>query len=346
MNYSLRVAVIGIGEIAQKGHLPGFVKAGAQVSAVCSKSNPQLEKIAEQYQAQRAYRDWREMLEAGGFDAVSVCTPPFLHCDMAVESARKGYHVLVEKPMAITLAECDRMIKTADEAEVLLMVSHNQRFMAVHQIAKDIMVSGELGQPYLVHSVFGHPGPEIWSPKQEWYFKPELAGLGVMADLGYHKIDLMTWMTGQEVAEISAFTRTFEKQTTLEDTVVFALRFTGGALGTLHASWVFRGDWENSMTIRCERGVLRIPTEISDPVVVLKAKDGGEIVESTYRCSSTDPSGWHNTIQAFVRAIQNGEPSPVPGRDGKAAMAAVLSANKAASHKTVIRLNKHSPTNN
>lgn len=334
----LRVAIIGAGQIAQRGHLPGYARAGAQVVALCDNSSPQLEQIAAQYQVQRCYRDWRQMLAAGGFEAVSICTPPALHCEMAVASAGHGYHILVEKPMAVTLEECDRMIEAADQAGTLLMISHNQRFMAAHVVAKEILSSGWLGTPYLAHAVFGHGGPEVWSPAGQWYFRPDQAGHGVMADLGFHKLDLLRWLLGQEILQIGAFTGTFEKATALEDTAVCTLRFSQGALGTLQVSWVFRPDWENSVLVRCERGVLRIPTAASEPVRVLRSEAGGASTESTHLCSDADPSGWFGAVAAFVRAALHRQASPVPGTEGKAALAAVLAACEAANRGTVVDL--------
>lgn len=334
----LRVAIIGVGQIAQRGHLPGYSRAGAKVVALCDSNNPQLSDIAAQFNVPRYYRDWHEMLAAGGFEAVSVCTPPALHAEMVVESARRGYNVLVEKPMAVTLEECDRMIDASEGAGTLLMVSHNQRFMAANRLAKEILASGYLGRAYLVHAVFGHPGPEAWSPGQQWYFRPDMAGRGVVADLGFHKLDLMRWLLGQEIVQISAFVSTFEKATSLEDTAVCAMRFADGAMGTLSVSWVFRPDWENSVVVRCERGVLRIPTEHSDPLRVLRCESGGATTESVHHSTDDDPSGWFGALGAFVRAVVHQQPSPVPGSEGRAALAAVLAACEAASHGTVVEL--------
>ncbi|HEX7393800.1 MAG TPA: Gfo/Idh/MocA family oxidoreductase [Anaerolineaceae bacterium] len=338
MGNALRVAVIGAGQIAQRGHLPGYTQAGAELVALCDSTHPELEAITAKYHVKRAHRDWKEMFAEGGFDAVSICTPPFLHCEMSVEALRRGYHVLVEKPMAMSLAECDQIIEAAQKSKTLLMVSHNQRFMAVHQLAKAILDSGELGKPYLIHGVFGHSGPEVWSPTQTWYFQRDRAGRGVITDLGYHKLDIICWITGQNLAQIGAFSNTFEKATDLEDTAVFSFQLSGGMLGTLQVSWVFRPDWENSLTLRCERGVIRVPTEATDPVRVIKLDNLGRVVESEHVCKTQDISGWFGAVQAFVTAIQTGGPSPVPGTDGRAVLAAVLAASEAIEQKKTVSL--------
>ncbi len=112
----LRVAVIGSGQIARRGHLPGYARAGASVGALCSRPGAELDALADDFGVDRRYTDWRSMLDAGGFEAVSICTPPALHCEMAVECLRRGLAVLVEKPMALTVEECDRMNAAAAEA--------------------------------------------------------------------------------------------------------------------------------------------------------------------------------------------------------------------------------------
>jgi UDP-N-acetylglucosamine 3-dehydrogenase len=336
MSEALRVAVIGAGQIAQRGHLPGYLRAGAELVALCDSSQPELAALQTKFKIKRVYRDWREMLADGGFEAVSICTPPFLHCEMSVEALRLGYHVLVEKPMALSLTECEQMLEAATESGKLLMVSHNQRFIAAHQLVKTILDSGEMGKPYLIHGVFGHSGPENWSPTQTWYFQRERAGQGVIADLGYHKLDLIFWLSGQHLTQIGAFSNTFEKETALEDSAVFSFQLSDGMLGTIQVSWVFRPDWENSLTVRCERGVIRVPTEATDPVRIIKLDGLGRVVESEQVCKTQDLSGWFGAVQAFVTAIQTDSPSPVPGVDGRAALAAILAASEAIEKKKYV----------
>jgi len=329
-----RIALIGAGKIAELGHLPGFQKAGARVTALCDVNAQNLTALADAFGIERRYQDWREMLAAGGFDAVSICTPPALHSEMAVACARQGYHVLVEKPMALTLQQCDEMITAADQAGVILMVAHNQRFSARHVIAKEILETGQLGAPRRVHAVFAHAGPEHWSPNQTWYFNPSLSGHGVFLDLGYHKIDLLRWLLNQEVAEIAAFTASFEKAAAVDDAVVAAIRFSGGTIGTIQVSWIERPGFDDFTTIHCEYGAIRVPSQATAPVCVAEQRRSGQIVESTYPYNTTDPVGWFGAVAAFVEAVRHGGKSPVPGTEGKATLAAVLAAYDSASRSS------------
>jgi UDP-N-acetylglucosamine 3-dehydrogenase len=333
---TLRIAVIGAGRIAELGHIPGFQKAGAQVVALCAQSNPNLKAMAERFGIGRCYYDWRTLLEDGDFDAVSICTPPALHAEMTVESLRRGYATLIEKPMAMTLEECDHMIEAA--SSVTLMIAHNQRFSPRHVLAKQIFASGRLGKPQMAYTVFGHRGPERWSPEQKWYFRPELAGAGVMSDLGSHKIDLLRWMLGQEVTAVSAFTATFQKDTPLDDTSVASIQFSQGTLANVQASWALPLGVEDGVTIYCERGVLRVPGDMGQPVQTIETQADGQDVESTHDFSRDDPAGWFGMAAAFVQAVEQGKPSPVSGEEGRATMRAVYAAYESAAQKTVIRL--------
>ena len=325
---TLRVAVIGAGRIVELGHLPGFQKAGVQVVALCDVNQDNLVSLADRFQVERRYTDWHAMLADGGFDAVSICTPPSLHCEMAVTSAQHGYHTLVEKPMALTLDECDQMIHAAQEAGVLLMVAHNQRFSLRHVIAKEVLDRGDLGQPRRAHAAFTHGGPEKWSPNQSWYFNTRFAGHGAFLDLGYHKIDLLRWLTGQEVKDISCFSATFEKPTTAEDTMVAAMRFSDGMLGTLQISWASRPGVEDLVSISCEHGMIHVPSNAAEPVRVLKQLTNGDLFESSYlnHGCDLDPAGWFGMAAAFVDAARRRTLSPVSGEDGRTTLATVLKA--------------------
>ena len=338
MSADLRVAVIGTGQIVQRGHLPGYARAGAEVVALCSVDEQELAAVAAAHGVTRRYADWTEMLHDGGFDAVSVCTPPGLHCEMAVAAAQAGYHVLVEKPMALSLDECEQMTVAAESSGVLLMVSHNQRFLAHHRLAKEIIQSGRLGRPLMLHASFAHGGPEYWSPQQQWYFNPLLAGNGVLMDLGSHKVDLLRWLLEQEIVEVAALGATFEKQTSSMDSVACLLRFSGGVLATLQVSWVYRPGWDNSLFIQCEKGYLRAPTEAADPVMLVEQTEAGAVTTTFPPAGLDDPSGWFGAVAAFVQAVRDGAPSPVSGREGARTMQAVLAAGESMQRQAVVRL--------
>jgi len=317
----MRAALIGAGKIAETGHLPGYAHAGVEIAALCDRNPAGLSRLGDRFAVERRYVDWRAMIADGGFDVVSICTPPAMHCEMTTTCLAHGYHVLVEKPMAVTLAECDEMIAAAESSNRMLMVAHNQRFRLQHVAARQVLDSGRLGRPRRVHAVFAHGGPERWTPSGAWYFDRATSGHGVLIDLGYHKIDLLRWLLGQEITEIHSLGATFEKPTSLDDTAAVVMRFDGGVIGTLQASWAHHPDVVDSVTVDCERGSLFVPSNPSEPLQIVDP-DG---TRSAVSCGKDDP-GWSAGVRAFVEAIRSHQPSPVAGKEGRATLAAVLRA--------------------
>ncbi|MCJ7703848.1 MAG: Gfo/Idh/MocA family oxidoreductase [Anaerolineales bacterium] len=327
----LQVGIIGLGQIAQRGHIPGFQRAGAKVVAACDVNEATAKQVCEKFGLTSYYTDWKTMLDEGGFGAVSICTPPSFHAEMAIECAGRGLHVLTEKPMAPSLEDCDRMIAASEENHVILMVSHSQRYKGAHQTAKRIIQTGRLGKPYMIQSVFGHPGPEKWSETGQWYFNPAVAQMGVMSDLGYHKLDLMQWLLDDQVVNIKAFMGTYEKDTTLEDSAACVLHFKSGVIGTMLVSWDFKPDMDNSISIRFEKGALMVPADDPNKLIIREAFGTDRTEEMVYTNKSTDPSGWFGAISDFVKAVENGLPSPIPGTVGKQVMSLLHQAYESVS---------------
>ncbi len=130
------------------------------------------------------------MLAAGGLDAASICTPPALHTEMTIACAEYGYPVLVGKPMATSLADSDQMIATARAADTLLMVAHNRRFSERHRIASKSTLSPNLANPTRTRCLYPRRLQQLES-QPDMVLTDRACVLGVMADLGSHKLDLL-----------------------------------------------------------------------------------------------------------------------------------------------------------
>ena len=188
----LKVAVIGAGKIAERLHLPGYKEtANAEVIAICDIKKEKAERLAKMFNIPAVYTDYEKMIKESGADAISVCTPNYLHEPMAVFAANNKKHVLVEKPMSITIPAMKAMIAAAKKNRVLLMVEQSQRFDPAHQALKEILDSGALGNFVSVRGKIGHAGPENWSDDSPWFFDKKLSGGGVSVDVGIHILDLI-----------------------------------------------------------------------------------------------------------------------------------------------------------
>lgn len=336
----LRVAVIGCGSIAKHRHIPEYAE-NSNVELVAF-VDPVIER-AQQYANEhggQAFADYKEMLAAVKPDAVSVCTPNYLHAEQTIESAKAGAHVLVEKPMAVTDEEAAAMIEAAKANNVKLMVGHNQRFMPPHQKAKEILQTGVMGKVLTFRTSFGHPGPDAWSidGADSWFFRKEEAIMGAMGDLGVHKSDLIRWLLDDEVSEVAAFVGTLDKKDTeSDDNASCILRMQSGAIGTLVASWTYYKGEDNSTVLWCENGVMRIGTDPVDQVIV-ELRDGTINKYQTGEISTNEKQLSSFVVEKFVDSIINDTEPAVTGEEGRASLKVILDAFESQATGKVIKV--------
>lgn len=132
----------------------------------------------------------------------------------SIKALQCGKAVLCEKPMAITLEECEAMVEASVKANKPLMIAQNQRLTKAHQMARQMVTEGRIGRVVSFRTTFGHGGPETWSinpGKGTWFFDKQKAAMGAMADLGIHKTDLIQYLLGQNVVKVKAVLTTLDK---------------------------------------------------------------------------------------------------------------------------------------
>lgn len=338
----IRVAVIGCGSISKYRHIPEYAdNANVELVAFVDPIIERAQKYADEFQAQ-AFADYKEMLAAVKPDAVSVCTPNYLHAEMSIEAVKAGAHVLVEKPMAVTDEEAVAMIEAAKANNVKLMVGQNQRFMPPHIKGKEILETGVLGKVLTFRTSFGHPGPDAWSidGADSWFFRKEEAIMGAMGDLGVHKSDLIRYLLNDEVAEIAAFVGTLDKKDTeSDDNSSCILRMKSGAIGTLVASWTYYKGEDNSTILWCENGVMRLCTDDVDQVIV-ELRDGTVNKYQTGEISTNEKQLSSGVIERFVDSIVNDTVPAVSGEEGRASLQVILSAFESQETGRFIKINE------
>lgn len=339
----LKVAVIGCGSIAKHRHLPEYhLHNEVEIVAVCDIVAERAEAMAAQYGA-RAFTDYKEAINLDEVDAVSVCLPNYLHAPVSIAALNAGKHVLCEKPMATSKEEAEAMIAAAKANGKKLMIAHNQRFVASHRKAKEILESGKLGKVYSFKTTFGHPGPESWSVDGagSWFFNKEKAFIGAMGDLGVHKADLMRYLLG-EFSEVGSFIETNAKQNTeVEDNAVCILRTESGIIGTLTASWAYVSGGDNSTVIYGEKGTLRLE---ADPVYSLieEYRDGSVVNHKLDRIQTNEEGGQSTSqvINHFVESILENKEPLITGEEGMKSLDIILAALESQETKQIISLKK------
>lgn len=344
MPKKVRVGVIGCGAIAQRLHVPDYATTPeAEIVALCDRAPGVARSLAERWAPGAAlYTDHRKMLKEANLDAVTVTLPNVLHCPVTLDVLRSGRHVLVEKPMATTAAECRRMVRAAEKAGRLLMVNQCQRRSPLHLKAKEVMDSGILGKVLLVTAMFGHEGPENWSPDSKWFFKKKDAMFGAMADLGVHKADLVRFLTGKEIAEVSAYSGRLEKKRSdVEDNFVSCLTFEDGTFGTLTASWTAKGMDSGFTIFHCENGSLRVGVIPGKPLVANLVKPESEIVFDIPHGPRRYEDSWEMDVSGnFVRSILGLEEPFCTGEEGMRSMDVIFAAAESAKTGRSVKVRK------
>ncbi|MHA7582641.1 Gfo/Idh/MocA family protein [Paenibacillus vandeheii] len=336
----IKVAVFGCGAIAERRHIPEYAaNENVELVAFADPIVERAEKMAETYGG-KAYSSYEELLASEEVDAVSVCTPNYLHAPMAIAAANAGKHVLVEKPMAVTTEEGERMIEAAKKNGVYLMVGHNQRLMPPHVKAKEILDSGKLGKVLNFRTSFGHPGPEGWSVDgaESWFFRKEEAIMGAMGDLGVHKSDFIRYLLDDEVSEVAGFISTLHKENTkVDDNATCLLRMKSGAIGTLVASWTQYRAGDNSTVLWCENGVMKIGTVEGDEVIVELTNGTVETYKVGAMATNEKqvPSG---VIDAFVDSIVTQTPPSISGEEGLRSLQVILAAFESEKTGQIVKL--------
>jgi predicted dehydrogenase len=231
----LRVALVGCGLISES-HVKAYQQhAGrACITVCCDIDSDKAAARAAQAGGARAVTSYEEVLADRDVDAVEICTPHHLHTEAVIAAARAGKHILCQKPLAKTIAECDAMIAAAREAGVVLFYGEITRTMPAAVEARRAVDAGRIGTLIGVQGTYAHwQGGAYLSTA--WRYDPRITGGGQLLDGGIHYVDMMLHLGGP-IASVSCFTTRFRPELGGEDTAVLNARFAGGQLGTLFSS--------------------------------------------------------------------------------------------------------------
>ena len=254
---TLKFAILGCGRIAQR-HAKHISKFG-NLTAVCDIVEDRASELADTYDA-RAYSDPDMMLSgATDVDVVSVCTPNGLHAAHTVRAVQSGYHVLCEKPMALSVADCGWMITEAEKANKRLFIVKQNRFNPPVKAVKEVVDAGHLGEIYNVQvNCFWNRHAQYYN-SSPWRGTKDLDG-GILFTQFSHFIDIMYWIVG-DIVEAHGVLKNFSHAATTDfaDTGVVTVRFRNGAIGGIHLTTnAYGGNMEGSITLFGEKGSVKI----------------------------------------------------------------------------------------
>ncbi len=321
--------IIGCGMIAEFHTKAIHEIEGARVVAAFSRSEVNGAKIAQLAGGDcKVYDDLDAMLAHPGVDVVCVCTPSGAHLEPAVKAARAGKHVVVEKPLEITLARCDAIIDACDQAGVRLCTIFPSRFSAANLSLKHAIDSGRFGRLSL-----GDTHVKWWRTQEYydsggWRGTWALDGGGALMNQAIHNVDLLQWLMG-DVASVQAMTATLvHERIEVEDTAVAAIRFKNGALGVIEAATSAFPGLLKRTEIHGEHGSARV--EQDDITLWQFATDlaADDAIQATIAASkggssgASDPrginhAGHRDQLSDFLHAIDSGGKALVDGREGR-----------------------------
>lgn len=308
----VRIGVIGCGAIAEEAHLPGYAACeDAEIVAVCDTDGDRARAVAAKFGVKDVYTSHNELLKDPSIDAVSICTPNYLHATQTIDALKAGKHVLCEKPMAVSREDAQAMLEAAEAHGKLLMIGFTHRFYRANRYMKKVIASGQIGEVTAIRVRMAHHGPyDSWVAKSDWFFRHEMAGGGAVLDMGIHALDILRYLNG-EISEIMGMTSRKVQPIRDEDMAVVLTRFEGGALGYIETGWHSRPGGFNGIEVYGTEG-----TVIHHYGPGLKQFDAaGKAVEIPAAELAGD-GGHQFEMRHFVECVQNNRAPEVDGTDG------------------------------
>ena len=309
----VRWGLIGCGDIAQKRVAPALRDSSACELVEVTRAQSQLaESFAKQFGANKWYSDWIDLLADKEIDAVYISTPVHLHAVQTIAAAEAGKHVLCEKPMAMNVDECDRMIAAGRANNVKLGVAYYRHFYPVVDRVKTVIESGEIGTPVLVQiNAFEWFDPPAGHPRS-WLLKKEIAGGGPMFDFGCHRIEVLAHIFGpvRHVSSLVTNVLFNSEVREVEDTAAALFRFESGTCGTLTVTHAAR-EPQDTLNVFGSRGSIHVPV-LNDGKMRFVSDEGER--------SETHPAAGNlhaPLIEDFVDAIITDREPLVNGETGR-----------------------------
>jgi len=279
------------------------------------------------------YTDWRALLDDPAVNAVVIATPHHLHRDVTIAALSAGKHVLLEKPMASTLAECDAIIAGAERSTAKLMIGHVTRYFLPMQVATDFLATGAIGKPVTGTSAF----IKLWmeSNRQPWHLE-KAAGGGMLMTAGIHALDRLVFLMGGQVASVSAMMAATFHQQEADDIALINLRFADGRFGHVGSVGYSNGAVTSALQLVCENGVLDI--DLNGQLRVGQEGVWRDLETPT----EADPmlGAIRRQWQAFLAAIDGGTPVPIDSAYARQLVAIIEAAALSEQDRREITINK------
>jgi predicted dehydrogenase len=321
-------AVIGLGRIA--GHfMPGSrLTSNSQITGLVSGHRDKANRIAAEYGVAQnsiySYENFDEIAHNPAVDAVYVALPNSMHAEYTIRAAKAGKHVLCEKPMATSVADCEAMIAACKAANVKLMIAYRCHYDPTHLRAIKLIRDGSLGQVQAIESSFGFniaPG--------EWRLSKKLAGGGPLYDVGIYSLNACRYLTGEEPEHISAYASVIDHDgrfNEVEENVSWAMRFPSGIVAS--CATTYGAPMDGFFRVHGSKGWLEVDQAFVYEGLHLRAQFGGTKLDEPN--PARDPSQFQAEAEHFSHCLQNNLEPQSPGEEGLKDMRYIAEIYKAA----------------
>ena len=332
MSEIVRFGLIGCGRVSPRHAQSISELAQARLMAVADTIETRAARFAKDCHAE-AYTDYRRLLERRDVDVVNICTPSGLHAQMAIEAMQAGKHVIVEKPMALSLQDADKMIATAQTCGVKMCVVLQNRYNPPMVDLRRVVDEGRLGKLLLGNATVRWYRPQEYY-EDGWHGTWAMDG-GALMNQSIHHIDALLWLMG-DVASVFTYTATLAHRMEAEDVGVVALRFKSGALGVVEGSTVtYPENLEGSVALFGERGSVKVGGTALNRKVFWKIEDELEHERELLTREQVDPPSVYGyshkaVIADMVGAVQQDRKPQTNGAEARKSVALVLAMYESA----------------
>ena len=333
----LRCGIIGCGRIVQEGHAPALqrLQDEIEVAALADPSPAPLAETGQMLAVPEAHRyaDHRQMLERESLDFVDIATPHSAHRQLVLDAAAAGRHILLEKPMAVSLEEVEEMLEAIGRARITFCVIHNYWYNPATAAAMQLIREGAIGVPFAVRSEGmggGHyPGTAGYDP--DWRTKSSLAGGGCLIDNGYHNTYLARHMMTSPVKRVMASIGTHLHPIDVDDTAFVLLEHENGGTSSIQVAWSVRAGGQGVSEVHGTEGSIDFHRE-GHPFGLFR--DG----EWRFPDCQLERTGFEGVFHDFARALQGKAEVPTTGEEARESLRVVLAAYRSAREHRVIEL--------
>ena len=310
MTATLRWGILGCGDVAEyKGGPPLYTVDDSELIAVMRRDRAKAEDFAKRHGAKRVYSDIDDLLADDELNAIYIATPPYLHYEHTLRTAQAGKHVLCEKPMAMTVEECQGMVGACHDAGVTLMLAYYRNFYPNIVKMKALMDEGAIGDVVLArvnHTGFYDPNRHELS---SWRVNRDVSGGGVLMDLGSHRISLLQYLMG-DIESVEGYAETVYLDIEVDDSTVFTLRFDGGAHAVVNVNWNV-GVSIDDVEVYGTEGALRC-SPLNSGHLTLETKSAGRVEVN----QTPLPHTHTGLVEDFINHLKTGEPIRCSGEFG------------------------------